>query len=97
MTIRIPLTLLAIATTSLFFTGCGQQEQPAQTVSWYKEHQAEREAKLEWCYEDVTRATTNADCLNAEQAEKMAMFDKPSTIDTFKYDITKAPGYKGKK
>ena len=47
--------------------GCAKKAEEPPTVSWYKEHKAEREAKDKWCIDDAARAQT-ADCMNAAQA-----------------------------
>jgi hypothetical protein len=40
---------------------------PHQTVSWYMAHNVEREAKINWCSDDMARGNT-ADCMNALKA-----------------------------
>jgi hypothetical protein len=83
----ISLTILAAFTITLL-AGCGEG---AKSVSWYKEHKTERDAKLTWCSNDVSRAMSNPDCLNAHKARALSSVDSnaPSVADTYEYTPSK--------
>jgi hypothetical protein len=73
--------LVSLIATSLMI-GCSEKP---KTVEWYMEHKPEREAKLQYCRDDSSRAAT-PDCLNAEKAaERVVVDSKVRTIDTFKF------------
>ena len=46
--------------------GCAKNEEPAHSVSWYQQHEAETRAKVAWCVDDEERQRT-PDCMNAAQ------------------------------
>jgi hypothetical protein len=50
-------------------TGCGTHEEPAHPVSWYQQHDADRQAKVAWCVDDAVRQRT-PDCQNAVEAKR---------------------------
>lgn len=56
--------LMAIA---LLLQACGDK---AQTVEWYREHEAERKDKVKWCNDDAARGIT-PDCMNASKAAQL--------------------------
>ena len=50
-------------------TGCGKNEDVAHPVSWYMQHDAERQAKVAWCVDDAQRQRS-PDCMNAAEAKR---------------------------
>ena len=54
------LLILGLASLVGALGGCSNSEH--QTVEWYMQHQAEREAKLKWCNDDASRAL-DPDCM----------------------------------
>jgi hypothetical protein len=47
---------------------CNEQSEPARTVSWYREHAAERTAVVERCSDDPGRRRKDPNCINARRA-----------------------------
>ncbi|PLX76767.1 MAG: hypothetical protein C0607_03650 [Azoarcus sp.] len=72
--------------------GCSNSSH--QSVEWYMEHQAERALKLQWCNDDMARAT-DVDCLNATKAKERAMLSGPGAVDSFKFDADAAKQAQG--
>ena len=81
-------TTTLVVTATLFvigLAGCSKPADAPQTVSWYGEHKTERETKVKWCSDDVTRAVT-ADCSNALKAQQHARLTAPGSLDSIKFD-----------
>ena len=53
----------------LTVAGCGKNEDLAHPVSWYEQHDTERDAKVAWCADDAQRQRT-PDCMNAAEAKR---------------------------
>ena len=53
-------------------TGCGKNEDPAHPVSWYLQHDTERQAKVAWCVDDAERQRS-PDCMNAAEAKRRSL------------------------
>ena len=62
----IPLVLLAT------LSACTAVEEPIHDVSWYKDHQAERAAKLQECRANPGALAQTANCRNADAADTAA-------------------------
>lgn len=58
--------LLALAAA---LTGCGDN-QPVQTVDWYKQHDTERKEMVAKCDANPGQTELAPNCTNAKQAEK---------------------------
>ncbi len=84
---RISLAAVSFAMFGIL-AGCSNSSH--QTVEWYVEHKAEREAKLKWCNDDMARAT-DVDCLNATKAKERVMLSGPSAADSFKFNPAAVP------
>jgi outer membrane lipoprotein SlyB len=61
---------LAFALAACLLAGCSGSKH--ESVQWYVDHRAEREAKLKWCGDDAARAI-DVDCLNANKANEQAL------------------------
>ncbi len=61
---KAPALLLIAAS---IITGCGQQE-PVQTVDWYKANPSERLKMLERCKANPGELSISANCINASSA-----------------------------
>lgn len=57
-----------LAAMVLNFTGCGEQEE-VKTVDYYKEHEAERKAKIEECKNNPGELRGTPNCINATTAK----------------------------
>ena len=47
-----------------------------RTKSWFRDHPAERQQVLKYCYDDPGTARRNANCLNAEAAQSDTGIDQ---------------------
>ncbi|KFA30048.1 EexN family lipoprotein [Xanthomonas vasicola] len=63
---RVAYTTLLTFVAAL--SGC-KDEQPVQTVAWYKEHAPERATMLADCRANAGQAAASANCINAEKAD----------------------------
>lgn len=54
---------------SALLTGCLDEAAQAQSVDWYKAHNAERQAMMEKCSQNPGELGGTADCKNAIAAE----------------------------
>ncbi len=62
--------VVAIFCASFFITGCNEKNvEPVQTVDWFKEHKAERDAMLEKCRNNPGELEETPNCINAGRAE----------------------------
>lgn len=63
----------------LLLCACGKQH---QTVSWYIEHDAEREARIRECDNDSAKyMEKGSDCINAKQAvSKISLYGKEDAL-----------------
>ncbi len=59
--------------------GCGQNEDVAHPVSWYLQHDTERQAKVAWCVDDAQRQRT-PDCLNAAEAKRRSLLGSQKSL-----------------
>lgn len=84
---RLAVAAMGFASMLGFLVGCSKSE---HSVEWYVEHKAEREAKLKWCNDDMSRAT-DVDCLNASKAKERAMLQGPSAAESFKFNPAAVP------
>jgi hypothetical protein len=50
-------------------TGCGKNAGVVHPVSWYLQHDTERQAKVAWCVDDAAHQRT-PDCMNAAEAKR---------------------------
>jgi hypothetical protein len=64
----IKKTLIAAAWL-MVLVGCAKNEEPANPVSWYQQHEADMQAKVAWCRDDAQRQRT-PDCQNAAEAKR---------------------------
>lgn len=53
---------------ALIVSACSREE-PARTVSWYREHAEDRKAMVARCADDPGRLAKTPNCVNASQAE----------------------------
>ena len=60
-------------------TGCGKNEDVAHPVSWYLQHDAERQAKVAWCVDDAERQRTT-DCMNAAEAKRRSLLGSQKSL-----------------
>lgn len=72
LSMRIVLAATYLAVMIGTQSGCVKAE--PKTVTWYKDHDAERDAKVKWCNDDMSRGS-DADCLNAKQAVSLKASD----------------------
>ena len=49
--------------------GCGKNADTVHPVSWYLQHDTERQAKVAWCVDDAQRQRS-PDCMNAAEAKR---------------------------
>ncbi|MBY0365130.1 MAG: EexN family lipoprotein [Burkholderiaceae bacterium] len=84
---RTSIAALGFASMLAILAGCSKSE---HSVEWYMEHKAEREEKVKWCNDDMSRAT-DVDCLNASKAKERAMLQGPSAADSFKFNPAAVP------
>ncbi|MET3625177.1 EexN family lipoprotein [Burkholderia ambifaria] len=63
----------------LILSACGKQH---QTVSWYIEHDAEREARIRECDNDSAQyLSKGSDCINAKDAfSKITLYGKEAAL-----------------
>ena len=59
---------LTIALVSLFLTACGTESETTKTVDYYKEHDADRKAKLTECENNPGELANTPNCQNAHKA-----------------------------
>ncbi len=60
-------------------TGCGKNEDVAHPVSWYLQHDAERQAKVAWCQDDAQRQRA-PDCANAAEAKRRSLLGSQKSL-----------------
>ncbi len=60
-------------------TGCGKNEDVAHPVSWYLQHDPERQAKVAWCVDDAQRQRTT-DCMNAAEAKRRSLMGSQKSL-----------------
>lgn len=61
---------LAIITLTALLTACGEEE--TKTVEYYKEHIAERDAKVKECVNNPGEKSNAPNCINAKQALRLS-------------------------
>ena len=61
-------SIVRVSFVALLISGCSPEE-PARTVSWYREHPEDRKAMLGRCTDDPGRLGQTPNCVNASQAE----------------------------
>ena len=59
--------------------GCGQNEKVAHPVSWYLQHDTERQVKVAWCVDDAERQRT-PDCANAAEAKRRSLLGSQKSL-----------------
>ena len=59
--------------------GCGKNEDVAHSVSWYLQHDTERQAKVAWCVDDAERQRTT-DCMNAAEAKRRSLMGSQKSL-----------------
>jgi hypothetical protein len=64
-------------------SGCGEKT-PVQTVEWYKEHDAKRQAMIGNCNDNPGEFTASANCVNALQAQNEKDFALRGTLQLLK-------------
>ncbi|HAY4757173.1 TPA: EexN family lipoprotein [Escherichia coli] len=62
--------------------GCNKTPEPVQSVDWYKEHKAEREAMLAKCKANPGELALTPNCVNAQAAKEAIAFGTQSGIKT---------------
>lgn len=67
----------------LLLCACGKQH---QTVSWYIEHDTEREARIKECDNDSAQyLSKGSDCINAKDAfSKIALYGKEEALKSLR-------------
>ena len=65
-------------------TGCKEEkhQEVVQTVEWFKEHQAEREAQLAKCNSNPGELAATPNCINASRADSSSVWSKRGGIKT---------------
>jgi hypothetical protein len=64
-------------------SGCGEKT-PVQTVEWYKEHDAERQAMIGKCQDNPGELAASANCVNAKQAQNEKDLARRGTLRLLK-------------
>ena len=59
--------------------GCSKNADVAHPVSWYLQHDTERQAKVAWCVDDAERQRT-PDCLNAAEAKRRSLLGSQKSL-----------------
>lgn len=80
------LTLVVVVAA---LAGCNDTAEPVQTVEWFKEHKAEREAMRKRCHNNPGQLAADPNCINADKAQSAVdgakrgglSFDRPAKID----------------
>jgi uncharacterized lipoprotein YmbA len=67
----------------LVLAACGKQH---QTVSWYIQHDAERDAKIKECDNDTAQyMVQGSDCMNAKNAvSKISLYGKDDALKSLR-------------
>lgn len=76
-------SLLAVSTLILSLAGCKEDapvapQEVVQTVDWFKEHKAEREAQLAKCKANPGQLATTPNCMNADRAAQSSVWARRS-------------------
>ncbi|MFN3612638.1 EexN family lipoprotein [Tepidimonas sp.] len=72
---------LILAVVAAFLAGCNDTAEPVQTVEWYKEHKAEREATRKRCHDNPGQLATTPNCINADKAQSAVDGAKRGTLN----------------
>ncbi len=92
------VVMMLAAVAALALAGCKEDkpQEVVQTVEWFKEHKAEREAQLAKCKSNPGELAATPNCVNASRADssstwsarggaiKVATLSAPSSADTAK-------------
>jgi hypothetical protein len=62
---------------ALILAGCDGS--PPHDVSWYKDHDAERQAKIQQCDKDPGHLDYSPNCVNAHEAQSQKVFAAKNT------------------
>jgi hypothetical protein len=68
--------------------GCGKNEDTANPVSWYQQHNTEMQAKVAWCVDDAERQRT-PDCMNAAEAKRRLAVGSQKSLAPIDWGATK--------
>lgn len=72
---------LILTVIAAFLAGCNDTAEPVQTVEWFKEHQAEREATRKRCQDNPGQLSTTPNCMNADRAQAAVDAEKRGTLN----------------
>ncbi|MFU2883526.1 EexN family lipoprotein [Pseudomonas aeruginosa] len=75
--------MILAAVAALALAGCKEDEKPqevVQTVEWFKEHSAEREAQLAKCKSNPGELAATPNCVNASRADSSSTWSKRGGI-----------------
>jgi hypothetical protein len=70
--------------------GCNKQPDGYQLVSWYLDHDTERQSKIAWCADDAERGVS-IDCQNAEEAQRRKQVGSQSTLKPIDWGAKPTP------
>ena len=82
--------LLAAVGLAALAAGCAKQEEETRPVSWYLQHEPERQAKALWCVDDAERQRT-ADCANAIEAKRRLQVGSQKALAPIDWGTAKEP------
>lgn len=75
MTFKTFIPKLAICLFVVALAGC-KEDEPVQTVEWYKEHTVERGQMISTCAKQGGEKLVSANCVNAKKADNELTLEK---------------------
>jgi hypothetical protein len=87
------LNVLLVFSVAIGAVGCSREDEPARTVSWFREHPEERKAMVTRCADDPGRLGQTPNCINAKQAESIEGIGHMKDLPPLGLDPNRKPGF----